>query len=621
MWQRGGERTITMFVRSHRRRKDGKDHSYWSLVETVRTAAGPRQRTVCYLGELNSSTETRWRKTIQVFNAHGADQQLALFPAGTAPGRDDPHVVEIRLDRVRWTRPRDFGDVWAGWQLWQRLGLAAFCAAALDEHPAEVPWSQIAAILAINRLCAPGSELAIEARWYGRTALDDLLGVEGERVNTDRLYRCLDLLLPHKAALEQHLTQRYGELFGAQFDVLLYDLTSTYVEGDAAGNAQMRRGYSRDHRPDCKQVVLALVVSPDGFPLAYEVFDGNRIDVTTLDDILQAVERKYGQAHRVWVLDRGIVSEKNLATLRTRHAHYLVGTPRARLKTFERELLTGDWHQIRDQVEVQLLPSPDGQETFVLCRSTRRRDKEQAMRRLVQQRLEHALGRLAHQLAAGAVADDAQLHQRLGRLKERYGAVARSYEITILGRPGQRGLLWQERPEHRAWHAARAGAYLLRTNLTSTDPAALWTQYVQLTEVEAAFRALKSELAIRPLWHQKPSRVQAHILVAFLGYALWITLKHTLKRAGATLSPQHALQRLRGIQSGDILLDTTDSRTLRLRRVSRPDAEQQELLDQLRLSLPERLGSDAECSADSASPPSQDQSLGPALSRSMRKLG
>ena len=608
-----------MFVRSHRRRKDGKDHTYWSLVETVRTTAGPRQRTVCYLGELNSSTEARWRKTIQVFNAHGADQQLALFPAGAAP--NDPQVVEIRLDRVRWTRPRDFGDVWAGWQLWQRLGLAAFCEAALDGHPAEVPWSQIAAILAINRLCAPGSELAIEARWYGRTALDDILGVEGQRVNTDRLYRCLDLLLPHKAALEHHLAQRYGELFGAQFEVLLYDLTSTYVEGDAAGNAQMRRGYSRDHRPDCKQVVLALVVSPDGFPLAYEVFDGNRIDVTTLDDLLQAVESKYGQAHRVWVLDRGLVSEKNLATLRARHAHYLVGTPRVRLKAFERQLLAGTWHQVRDQVEVQLLPSPDGQETFVLCRSARRRDKEQAMRRLVQQRLERALGRLAHQLANGHVADDAHLHQRLGRLKERYGAVVRSYEITVTGSPGQRGLLWQERPEQRAWHAARAGAYLLRTNLTHADPAALWTQYVQLTEVEAAFRALKSELAIRPLWHQKASRVQAHILVAFLGYALWIALKHTLKRAGTPLSPHHTLHRLRGIQSGDLLLDTTDGRTLRLRRVSRPDADQQHLLDRLRLSLPERLGSDAECSADSASHLALNQSLGPVRSRSTRKLG
>ena len=601
-----------MFVRTHHRHKDGKDHTYWSLVETVRTSAGPRQRTVCYLGELNSATEARWRKTVRVFNAQGADQQLALFPAGTAPTPDDPHVVEIRLDRVRWTRPRDFGDVWCGWHLWQRLSLPTLWAGLLDGHPAEVPWSQIVAILAINRLCAPGSELAIEARWYERTALEDVLGVEAARVNTDRLYRCLDLLLPHKVALEPHLARCYGELFGAQFEVLLYDLTSTYVEGEAVGNPQMRRGYSRDHRPDCKQVVLALVVSPDGFPLAYEVFDGNRTDVTTLDDILRAVETKYGQAQRVWVLDRGIVSERNLATLRARQAHYLVGTPRARLKTVERQLLTGDWQRVRETVEVQLIASPDGQETFVLCRSARRREKEQAMRRLVQQRLERALGRLAQQLAEGQVTDEAQVHQRLGRLKERYGRVVASYEVTVTGSPGQRGLLWRERPEHRAWHEARAGAYLLRTNLTGADPAVLWKQYIQLTEVEGAFRALKSELAIRPIWHQKASRVQAHILVAFLGYALWITLKHTLKRAGSPWSPQQALHQLRGIKSGDILLETTDGRTLRLRRVSRPDAEQQRLLEHLRLSLPERLGLDAECSADSDNPMTQNQSLSPA---------
>jgi hypothetical protein len=610
-----------MFVRANRRRKDGKDHTYWSLVETVRTPAGPRQRTICYLGDLNSSAEARWRKTVRVFNAEGEDRQVALVPAGSAPVAEEPGVVQIRLDRVRWTRPREFGDVWLGWQLWQRLGLATFCEATLDGQPAEVPWSRIAAILAINRLCAPGSELAIEARWYASTALDDLLDVAPARVNTDRLYRCLDGLLPHKAALEQHLATRYGELFGAQYEVLLYDLTSTYVEGLATANPQMRRGYSRDHRPDCAQVVLALVVSPDGFPLAYEVFDGNRTDVTTLDEILQAVEAKYGQAQRVWVLDRGIVSEKNLATLRARGAHYLVGTPRARLKAFERDLLAAAWQQVQPDVEVKLLPSPDGGETFVLCRSATRREKEQAMRRVASQRLERALGRLARQVAGGAVTDDAHLHHRLGRLTERYGSVARLYEITVTGSPGQRGLLWQPHPERMAWHEARAGAYLLRTNLTAADPAALWTQYVQLTEVEAAFRALKSELAIRPIWHQKQDRVQAHILVAFLGYALWITLKHTLNRAGASLSPQHALHRLRGIKSGDLLLETTDDRTLRLRRVSRPDAAQQELLDQLRLPLPERLGIDVECSGDSAPPLSENQPLTDNHARSMRKLG
>jgi transposase len=594
-----------MCVRANRRRKDGKDHTYWSLVETIRTAAGPRQRTICYLGELNSAAEVRWRKTVRIFNAQGEEQQLALFPAGTTPSAGDAPVVEIRLDRVRWTRPRDFGDVWLGWHLWQRLGLDGFCETALDGVPAEVPWSRIAAVLAINRLCAPGSELAIEARWYATTALDEVLGIDAARGNTDRLYRCLDLLLPHKVALERHLAARYGELFGVQYELLLYDLTSTYVEGEAAGNLQMRRGYSRDHRPDCKQVVLALVVSPEGFPLAYEVFDGNRTDVTTLDEILAAVEAKYGQAQRVWVLDRGIVSERNLATLRARGAHYLVGTPRARLRAFERELLAGEWQHVRETVEVQLIPSRDGTETFVLCRSAMRREQEQAMRRLASQRLEQALERLAAPVAERPRTDPDWLHERIGRLKERYARVARLYDIRLTGTGSARRLHWQLRPERYAWHEARAGAYLLRTNLTATDPATLWTRYVQLTEVEAAFRALKSELAIRPIWHQKASRVQAHILVAFLGYALWVTLKHTLRAAGAGLSPAQTLHQCRGIKSGDILLETIDGRTLRFRRVSRPDAAQHRLLHALRLALPERLGVDAECSGDSATPPAE----------------
>jgi transposase len=373
----------------------------------------------------------------------------------------------------------------------------------------------------------------------------------------------------------------------------------------------MRRGYSRDHRPDCVQVVLALVVSPEGFPLAYEVFDGNRTDVTTLDEILAAVEVKYGQAQRVWVLDRGIVSERNLATLRARGAHYLVGTPRVRLRAFERELLAGPWQHVRETVEVQLIPSRDGTETFVLCRSATRREKEQAMRRLASQRLEQALDRLAARVAAHPRTDPDWLHERIGRLKERYARVARLYDIRLRGTGTARRLHWQFRSEHQAWAEARAGAYLLRTNLTATDPATLWTRYVQLTEVEAAFRALKSDLAIRPIWHQKASRVQAHILVAFLGYALWVTLKHTLRAAGAGLSPAQALHQCHGIKSGDILLETTDGRTLRFRRVSRPDPAQQRLLHVLRLSLPERLGVDAECSGDSATPPAENSGTYP----------
>lgn len=598
-----------MFLRANRRTKDGKDHTYWSLVETVRTPDGPRQRTVCYLGELNTRAAARWRKTIEIVNGQGEVVQLALFPADGAERPEDDHVVHIRLDRVRWTRPRDFGDGWLGWQLWQRLGLDTFCERALDGVPAEVPWSRIAAILAINRLCAPGSELAIETRWYGSTALDDLIGVDAARVNTDRLYRYLDLLLPHRAALQQHLTARYGELFRTQYEVLLYDLTSTYVEGAAESNPQMRRGYSRDHRPDCKQVVLALIVSPEGFPLAYEVFDGNRADVTTVHEILDTVEAAYGLAQRVWVFDRGLVSEPNLATLRARGAQYLVGTPRARLKAFERELLEGDWQQVREDVEVQWVAGPGGDEAFVLCRSRPRRAKERAMRERASRSLEADLLRLTQQVETGKLTEEARIQRRIGRLLERYPSVAALYEIALTGPDGARQVVWRERADRRAWCEAREGAYLLRTNVTESDPAQLWAQYIQLTEAEAAFRTLKSELAIRPIWHQKTFRVQAHILVAFLGYALWVTLKHTLKRAGSDCSPHHTLQCLRGIKSGDILLETTDGRTLRLRRVSRPDRQQQVLLDQLHLTLPERLGCDTECSGDSSSAPQANQEV------------
>ncbi len=330
-----------MFLRVNRRRKDGKEHTYWSLVETVRTAVGPRQRTLCYLGELNGSAHARWLKTIEVFNEQGESHQLRLFPSEVDPPENDPHVVRVRLQQVRLERARQFGNCFVGLELWKRLGLDELLEGLLDDEAADVRWSCVAAILAINRLCAPGSELSIEERWYPLTALDDLLGIEEGKINDSRLYRCLDRLLPHKTKLEQHLKGRYGELFGAQFDVLLYDLTSSYVEGAAEGNWLMRRGYSRDHRPDCKQLVIALVVNSEGFPFSYEVFDGNRADVTTLKTILRVIERKYGKARRVWVFDRGIVSEENLQLLRQRDGQYLVGTPRSKLRAFEKELLEG----------------------------------------------------------------------------------------------------------------------------------------------------------------------------------------------------------------------------------------------------------------------------------------
>jgi transposase len=602
-----------MFLRPHARSKDGKDHTYWSLVETVRTPRGPRQRTLCYLGELNSSAQARWLKTVEVFNEQGESQQLKLFPAHVAPPADDPQVVRVLVHRVRLERTRQFGACWLGWELWKRLELDRLFEQAVDSDAADVRWSLVAAVLAINRLCAPGSELAIEERWYPSTALEDLLGIEQGRINDTRLYRCLDRVLPHKTALERHLKQRYGELFGAEFDVLLYDLTSTYVEGAAEKNPMMRRGYSRDHRPDCEQMVIALIVTSEGFPFSYETFDGNRADVSTMETILRMVERKYGKARRIWVMDRGIVSEENLAAIRRRGGQYLVGTPRSQMKQWEAELLQDDWIQVRPDVEVKPVAIPQGEETYILCRTAGRKEKEKAIRNRFSTRMEEALERLEKTIATGRLKDRHKMERRLGKIQARHAQVNDLYDVAMRETPEGVRLFWDMKPERKAWRDLREGAYMLRTNLAAGSAEELWSQYMQLTEAEAAFRALKSELSIRPLFHQKEPRVKAHVLVAFLGYALWVTLKHLLKRRPAILprpsvsgvdnaqplSPMKALALLSTLQSADIVLPTTDGREIRLRRITEPTAEQKSLLHQLGLSLPDRLHSYPKCSADS----------------------
>ena len=589
-----------MFLRPHHRDKDGKRHTYWSLVETIRTADGPRQRTLCHLGELNDSAQTRWLKTIEVFNDAGERHQLKLFPAEVAPPPDDAEVAQVLVQRVRLERTRHLGPALLGLALWRQLRLDKFFEARLDDAPADIPWSRVAAVLAINRLCAPGSELAIEERWYPTTALDDLLHLPDGAINDTRLYRALDHLLPHKTALERHLTARYGALFAAEFDVLLYDLTSSYVEGAAPKNPMMHRGYSRDHRPDCLQVVLAVIVNVDGFPLSYETFDGNRADVTTLETVMRMIERKYGQARRIWVFDRGIVSDANLAAIRRRGGQYLVGTRRSTLRHVERALLDGPWTQVRDEVEAQLVPIPGGTETYVLCRSTARREKELAIRRRFSTRLEDRLRGLAQRVATGRLKHRAKIERVLGRLQASYASVADLYQMAVREEDGQLRLHWQLIEDRRAWRDAREGAYLLRTNLVGQTVEELWTKYIQLTEAEAAFRALKSELAIRPVFHQLERRVKAHLLIAFLGYALWVTLKHLLRRHGTGLTPAQALAHLATLQSADIVLPTTDGREIRLRRVTEPTPEQQRLLDQLEIPIPTHLEWNAECSADFA---------------------
>src|SRR5580698_11133349 len=476
-----------MFLRPNYRAKDGKEHIYWSLVETVRTVDGPRQRTLCYLGELNGSAQARWLKSIEVFNEQGQTEQLKLFPSEQEVPEDDPKVARVLVHRVRLERMRQFGACYLGWELWKQLGLDVFCEQAIDGEAADVPWSRVAALLAINRLCAPGSELAVEQRWYPSTALDDLLEIPEGKINDTRLYRCLDRILPHKTKLERHLKQRYGELFDAEFDVLLYDLTSTYVEGAAEKNPMMRRGYSRDHRPDCEQMVIALIVNQDGFPFSYETFDGNRADVSTLEAVLRMVERKYGQARRIWVMDRGIVSEENLAAIRKRGGQYLVGTPRRQMKRFEAELLQDDWTQVRPEVEVKQVSIPGGEETYILCRTAGRKEKEKAIRDRFAQRMESALTRLAKTIASGRLKDRYKMERRLGRIQARHPQVNDLYDVALRDTKEGVRLTWEVKKDRQDWREQREGAYMLRTNLLADKAEDLWSKYMQLTEAEASF--------------------------------------------------------------------------------------------------------------------------------------
>ncbi len=603
-----------MFLRANHRGKDGKDHTYWSLVETVRTPDGPRQKTLCYLGELNSSAQARWLRTVEVFNDQGEAQQLKLFPSHVALPADDPQVARVLLNQVRLERTRQFGACFLGLELWKRLQLDRFFEQAADHQPADVPWSRVAALLAINRLCAPGSELAIEQRWYPSTALDDLLEIEEGKINDTRLYRCLDRMLPHKTKLERHLKERYGALFGAEFDVLLYDLTSTYVEGAAEQNPTVRRGYSRDHRPDCEQLVIALIVNTQGFPFSYETFDGNRADVSTMETILRMVERKYGKARRIWVFDRGIVSEENLAAIRKREGHYLTGTPRSQMKQFEAELLKEDWTRVRPEVEVKKVTMPQGEETYILCRTAGRKEKEKAIRSRFSNRMETALKGLEKAIVTGRLKNRNKMERRLGKIQARHPQVNDLYDVAVGDTAEGLRLSWQMKEDRKNWRESREGAYLLRTNLRAETAEELWAKYMQLTEAEASFRALKSELSIRPLFHQLEPRVKAHVLVAFLGYALWVTLKHLLKRRPAMvpkpsasgvdnaqpLSPMRALALLSTLHSADIVLPTTDGHEIRLRRITEPTVEQKSLLQQLGISLPDHLQFNRKCSVDSA---------------------
>jgi hypothetical protein len=576
-----------MYLRHTTRRKDGKVHRYWQLVRSVRIGRKVVQQTVAHLGELDAQGRARAQALARAIT--GDRDQFDLFLT-----EDADEAIPVRLQRIRLERGRGFGDVWLGWTLWRALRLDDALTRLLPEGREAVPWATMAAVLVLARLCEPSSELHIAETWYRGTALEDLLALPTPLVNADRLYRALDRLVPHKPALEQHLVARLGELFALDYDLLLYDVTSVYFEGLAAANPLAQRGHSRDHRPDCKQVCLALVVTRDGMPLGYEVFAGNRTDVTTVEDIVEAMEVRYGLAQRIWVMDRGMTSQDNLDWLRETGRRYLVGTPKSELKKWAGALAEArDWQAVRDGIEAKQCLGPDGVETFVLIRSVERREKERAMHARFARRIEDGLTRLGQRMGrARRPLDVHRLERQLGRLLERNQRAAGRYVIDFVPDPTQPAgvrLDWRARPEWDDWARWSEGCYVLRTNVTDWSPEDLWRTYIQLTDVEAAFRIQKSELGIRPVWHQRADRVQAHILVCFLAYVLWKTLEQWQRRAGLGQSPRTIFDELRRIQSTDVVLPTEDGRELRLRCIVHPDAAQAALLDRLGLALPQRL--------------------------------
>jgi len=586
-----------MFLRRYERKKNGKGHVYWALVQSIRTARGSRQKVVAYLGDLKKREQTGWAALGRRLDKKDRPDP-ALFdpPAYPEPAED---LELVRIKGVHLERQRDFGDVWLGWGLWRLLKLDELLAERLAPGDEHVPWPVVAAILTIARFCAPSSELHIAETWFRRTALEDLLGVTVEQVHHRRLYEGLDALLPHKEAIERHLKERLGNLFDLKYELLLYDVTSTYFEGQAAGNPQAQRGYSRDGRPDCKQVCIGLVVTDDGIPLGYEVFAGNTHDSKTVRTMVEALETKYGRAERIWVMDRGMVSEDNLAFLRERNGAYIVGTPKAMLRHFERHLTEKDWHEVQAGVEVKLVPGPGGDETFILARSADRREKEKAMHARFLERFEAGLKKLQQSAEKGRLRDASIAHQRLGRLKEHYWRAAKAFDVQVTPLPRTSGkarlsITWTPDKHWQEWAALAEGCYLLRTNLAETDPAVLWKRYIQLTEAEWAFRITKDELEIRPIWHQKEKRVQAHILVCFLAYALWKTLAQWMRASGLGDAPRTLLAELAKLKSGDVVLPTVrrdgqPGRTLRVRCVTLPDKAQKALLDRLGLRLPQHL--------------------------------
>ena len=567
-----------MHLRKWRKRVKGETQEYWAVVECYRTGRGPRQRIVAYLGELEEAARSG---VMQAARRETTYQPRLLDEVA-------PEWVEVDAKRLRVERVQDFGGPWLGLEVMEQLGLGAFLHSVLASGREEIAWAQMAQVLILGRLCEPSSELSLAERIYGRTALMDLLGVPMEKVNDDRLYRALDALLPHQAALERHLKERLGELFELEYDLLLYDVTSSYFEGLAEGNPQAQRGYSRDHRPDCKQVCIALVVAKGGMPLAHRVFDGNRADVTTVEEMVEEIEAQYGVANRIWVMDRGMVSEENVTFLRQGRRRYILGTPKSMLRRFQQQLVAAGWETIREGLEVKLCPSPEGEETFILCRSAARREKEQAMHARFAQRIEVGLAKLAESCwkrpQRGTV-----MERRIGRLLERNSRAAGLFKVEVKEQAGRAEVVWSKVEAWREWSQLSEGCYLLRSNIVDWSASELWEAYMQLTQAEAAFRIHKRDLCLRPIWHQKAERVQAHILVCFLAYVIWKALAQLCRRAGLGDEPRQVFEEIAQIRTVDVVLPTKSGPELRRRCVAEPTKHQAILLQRLGLTLPKQL--------------------------------
>jgi len=577
-----------MFLRSNTRTKDGKPHRYFTVVGSRRLQSGKvAQRQVLYLGEINDSQQAAWRRTLEVFDE--AEQRLtplSLFPEDRPIPADAIDSVQVKLSEMKLERARPYGNCWLGCELWRQLQLDRFWSERLPRGRESVAWPQVLELLVVNRLIDPGSEFRLHRQWFDQSAMDVLLDQDFAVAEKDRLYRCLDRVLEHKQELFVHLQQRWKDLFDAEFDLLLYDLTSTYMEGEAEQNPKARYGYSRDKRPDCKQVVIALIVTPAGLPLAYEVMAGNTSEKTTLRAFLDSIERQYGKARRVWLMDRGIPTEALLQEIRTsrQETFYLVGTSRAKVKQYEKQWLELPWHKVRESVQVKLF-AQDG-ELYVLAKSEGRQAKENAMRR-------KKLARLLRKLRAmrRSCPKRDQLLMRVGAAKTDVGRAFGFVKINLpsAGQEVTRETFTFRLDKNKLKEAElRDGHYLLRTNLVAEDPAVLWDRYVQLTQIEAAFKCLKSDLGIRPIHHQLEHRVDAHILVAFLAYCLTVTLRHRLGMHAPGLTPRAVLETLAGIQMLDVSFPTTDGRRLVMPRYTEPNPEQALLLHHLNLVLPQQ---------------------------------